>query len=88
MNRSPGGENYLNGVSHRLSQSLMLPVGSDRNKVDEIKLTIKIQKDACGYGMKVFLFCCCLFIFIIICHFSFFFFFIILLYYYWINYLF
>lgn len=54
MNRSPGGENYLNGASHRLSQSLMSPVGSDRNKVDEIELTITIQKDACGYGMKVF----------------------------------
>lgn len=77
MNRSPGGENYLNGASHRLSQSLMSPVGSDRNKVDEIELTITIQKDACGYGMKVFLFSILLFVhfsfflFIIICNFSF-----------------
>lgn len=35
----------------------MSPAGVDRNKVDEIELTITIQKDACiGYGMKVFSF--------------------------------
>lgn len=51
--RSSGSGNYLNGASHRLSQSLMSPVGIDRNKIDEIELTITIQKDACGYGMKV-----------------------------------
>lgn len=31
----------------------MSPVGIERNKIDEIELTITIQKDASGYGMKV-----------------------------------
>lgn len=53
--RSQGSATYLNGASHRRPQSLMSPAGVDRNKVDEIELTITIQKDACiGYGMKVF----------------------------------
>lgn len=51
MNRSQGG-----GVaSHRRPQTLMSPIGIERNKIDdEIELTITIQKDASGYGMKVF----------------------------------
>lgn len=31
----------------------MSPIGVERNKIDEIELTITIQKDASGYGMKV-----------------------------------
>ncbi|XP_055318841.1 uncharacterized protein LOC129576874 isoform X6 [Sitodiplosis mosellana] len=51
--RSQGGGTYLNGASHRRPQTLMSPVGIERNKIDEIELTITIQKDASGYGMKV-----------------------------------
>lgn len=51
--RSQGGGTYLNGASHRRPQTLMSPVGVERNKIDEIELTITIQKDASGYGMKV-----------------------------------
>lgn len=53
INRSQGGGTYLNGASHRRPQTLMSPVGVERNKIDEIELTITIQKDASGYGMKV-----------------------------------
>lgn len=53
MYRSQGSGTYLNGASHRRPQTLMSPVGVERNKIDEIELTITIQKDASGYGMKV-----------------------------------
>lgn len=54
MYRSQGGGTYLNGASHRRPQTLMSPIGIERNKIDdEIELTITIQKDASGYGMKV-----------------------------------
>lgn len=41
----------------------MSPVGIERNKIDEIELTITIQKDASGYGMKVVYFWFCFSIF-------------------------
>lgn len=53
MYRSQGGGTHLNGASHRRPQTLMSPIGVERNKIDEIELTITIQKDASGYGMKV-----------------------------------
>lgn len=54
FSRSQGGATYLNGASQRRSQLLMSPVGVDRsNGDDRMELTITIQKDACGYGMKV-----------------------------------
>lgn len=59
MYRSQGGGTYLNGASHRRPQTLMSPVGVERNKIDEIELTITIQKDASGYGMKVVYFNFC-----------------------------
>lgn len=56
--RSQGGATYLNGASHRRPQSLMSLIGVDRNNGDDRnELTITIQKDACGYGMKVWYSC-------------------------------
>lgn len=64
MYRSQGGGTYLNGASHRRPQTLMSPIGIERNKIDdEIELTITIQKDASGYGMKVVYLSANLFIF-------------------------
>lgn len=54
----------------------MSPVGVERNKNDKIELTITIQKDASGYGMKVVYFSHIFFlsfiILIVICLFRFF----------------
>lgn len=54
--RSQGSGSQLNGAGHRRPQTLMSPGGVDRKFLAPTELTLTINKDDNGYGMKVFCF--------------------------------